>query len=331
MSTRERLLDKVLDRLVVPGYSSVGYHLRSRDWAADDPAPDALVGRHVLVTGAAGGLGEAAALGLARLGAHVHLVVRSPEKAYPARDRITEALASDPGPGARAARVSIGVCDVSDLDSVRDFAAGVLAELGDQALDGIIHNAGVMPPERTESAQGHELSLATHLLGPVLMTDLLTPALARSTGGARVVFVASGGMYTQSLPTEDLEYTRGTYRGAVAYARSKRMQVELLGALAARWGRDGAHVYAMHPGWVDTPGVQTSMPGFSSLTRHILRSPQEGADTMVWLAATQPAPTTGTWWHDRSERPTSYLPSTRPEGGEVEALWAWTRAAAQLD
>lgn len=330
-STHEPVLDKLLDRLVLPGYSSLGYTVRSRGWRAGDPAPDALVGRRFLVTGAAGGLGEAAALGLARLGAHVHLVVRSERKAHPARDRITTALAHDVGPGARSARVSIGVCDVSDLNSVRSFAAGLSADLGDDALDGIIHNAGVMPPHRTTSAQGHELSVATHLLGPVLMTDLLLPALARSNGGARVEFVASGGMYTQALPMEDPEYTHGSYRGAVAYARSKRMQVELLPVLAARWGQAGVHVYGMHPGWVDTPGVETSMPLFRSVTRRILRTPQQGADTMVWLAATSPAPTTGTWWHDRAERPTSYLPSTRPDPGEVEALWAWTADAAGLD
>ena len=91
-----------------------------------------------------------------------------------------------------------------------------------------------MPPTRTESAQGHELTMSLHVLGPLLMTELLRPAL--SGHDARVLLVTSGGMYGQRLRADDPEFTQGDYTPTTAYARSKRAQVELLPVLAARWG-----------------------------------------------------------------------------------------------
>jgi len=78
----------------------------------------------------------------------------------------------------------------------------------------------------------------------------------------------------------------------------------------------------MHPGWADTPGVRTSLPTFHRVTRPLLRTPEQGADTIVWLAAAaEPARTTGGFWHDRRRRPTHRLPWTRESTAEREALW----------
>ncbi|WP_203336756.1 SDR family NAD(P)-dependent oxidoreductase [Nocardioides limicola] len=314
----DRGLDRLLDRSVVLGYTSWGLRLRRRSWQPDDPAPDALAGRRALVTGAGSGLGEATALGLARLGATVHLLVRSADRARPAVARIGQALAADGLPS----RVQVEACDVSDLASVRRFADGFTLP-----LDVLIHNAGVMPAARTTSAQGHELTLATHVLGPVLMTELLQPALRASETGARVVFVSSGGMYTQRLDAADPEFENGRYRGSVAYARSKRLQVALTPLLARRWP---TAVYAMHPGWVDTPGVAQSLPVFRAVTRPLLRTAEQGADTTVWLAATEPAPPAGTFWHDRQQRPAHYRRSTHSTAAEVEDVWRQVAEATGL-
>ena len=128
-----------------------------------------------------------------------------------------------------------------------------------------------------------------------------------------------------------VEYRRGRYRGAVAYARSKRMQVELVPLLARRWAEQQLTVAAMHPGWVDTPGIAASLPQFSSLTRPLLRSPAEGADTAVWLAATDPAPPSGRFWHDRTQRPTNYRTATRTDPADLERFRTWTASTTGID
>ena len=79
----------------------------------------------------------------------------------------------------------------------------------------------------------------------------------------------------------------------------------------------------MHPGWADTPGVRNSLPGFHRLTRRVLRTPEEGADTIVWLAAADaPANSTGGFWLDRQARLTHVLPGTKSSEDEEKALWA---------
>lgn len=325
----DRGLDRLMDRAVVPGYTNLGFAIRSRGWPDDDPAPDALLGRRALVTGAGRGLGEATALGLARLGASVHLVVRSLERSTAALERISQALLAE----GRRPQLHVEECDVSDLAAVRRFADQFVRRPGRHGgeLDIVVHNAGVLPATWTASVDGHELTLATHVLGPVLMTELLMPALRRSASGARTIFVSSGGQYTQALHPSDLEYRRDGYRGPVAYARSKRIQVELTPKMAARWSNDGLAVYSMHPGWADTPGVATSLPGFRAVTRPLLRTTAEGADTTVWLAATKPAPASGTFWHDRRQRPTNYVGRAKSSPSEVEQVWDWVKATLQLE
>ena len=322
-----RLLDAALDRAVVPGYSAVGYRLRRRGWDEDDPAPGSLVGRVALVTGAGSGLGLATATGLARLGARVHLVVRDRAKG---RRAVAAIHAEVP-----AADLVLDHCDLSDLSSVRSFTdalRGTGISSGGRPVDRVdvlVHNAGVMPPQRTESPDGHELSLATHVLGPVLMTERLRPLLA-AAHGARVVLVSSGGMYTQRLPVSDPEFEQGGYDGTRAYARTKRMQVSLTPLMQERWAADGVAVHVMHPGWADTPGIATSMPRFHRLVGPVLRSPEQGADTVVWLAATTPAPGGGQLWHDRAPRPEHYLPTTRAADRDVRLLWAQVLADVGL-
>ena len=79
----------------------------------------------------------------------------------------------------------------------------------------------------------------------------------------------------------------------------------------------------MHPGWADTPGVASSLPGFRRLTGPILRTNEQGADTIVWLAArpTRRCRSTGGFWHDRRERPTHYTGRTKEGEADRRALW----------
>lgn len=317
MSARDRIValgsvtDTVLDRTVALGYTKIGLAVRRRlpHWPAD-PAPGSLQGAQALVTGATSGLGLASAEGLARLGAQVHLVVRNEEKGREVASRLRRDVP--------AAKVEVHRCDIGDLDDVRRFATTLRLD----RLDVLVHNAGLMPPERTESPQGHELTMAVHLLGPVLMTDLLLPALA-AAGESRVILVTSGGMYAQRLRADDPEYLMGEYSPTTAYARSKRAQIELLPTLARRWGSRGVAVHAMHPGWADTPGVVDSLPGFHRLTAPVLRNAEGGADTTVWLAATVPAPRSGQLWHDRRARPIHLFGRNTASEDDIRTIATW--------
>jgi dehydrogenase/reductase SDR family protein 12 len=304
------LLDTILDRTVVAGYTNVGYRIRSRGWSATDLRP--MLGEVVLVTGASSGLGFAAAEGFARLGATVWLVVRSRERGEEARVRIAERSGNGD--------VHVGVCDLSDLESVRRFAG----RFRDQAarLDVLVNNAGVMTEARAVSADGIELTLATNVVGPFLLTNLLIPLLEESAP-ARIINVSSGGMYTQKLRVDDLQSEHGQFDGPKVYARSKRAQVSLTELWAEQFAGTGVVVHAMHPGWVDTPGVRSSLPRFYTVTRPLLRTPAQGADTIVWLgAAAEPGRSSGRFWHDRRPRPMHLLPSTRETPQERERLLA---------
>jgi NAD(P)-dependent dehydrogenase (short-subunit alcohol dehydrogenase family) len=108
------------------------------------------------------------------------------------------------------------------------------------------------------------------------------------------------------------------YDGVTAYARAKRAQV----ALNAEWARrhpDSPVFSAMHPGWADTPGVQQSLPGFRRVTRPILRTPEQGADTILWLAGSEVA--SGLFWLDRKPRSTMRVPWLKYGQQEVAATW----------
>ena len=160
------------------------------------------------------------------------------------------------------------------------------------------------------------------MVGPFLLTNLLIPLLEESAP-ARIINVSSGGMYTQRIRVDDLQSERGQFDGPTVYARTKRAQVILTELWAQRLAGTGVVVHAMHPGWSDTPGVRFSLPRFYKATRPLLRTPAQGADTIVWLgAAAEPGRSSGRFWHDRRRRPTHLLPWTRETPQERERLWA---------
>ena len=301
------VLDTIMDRTVAPGYTSVGYALRSRSWDAL-PRMD---GKVVLVTGATSGLGLAAAQGFAGLGAGVRLLARSEERGERARAQIVAASGNED--------VAVGLCDLSDLSSVRQFAAGFAER--EQRLDVLVNNAGLLPAERSLTPDGNEVAFATNVLGPFLLTNLLMPLLKQSAP-ARIISVSSGGMYTAKIDVDDLQSATGEFDGPDVYARTKRAQVILTELWAQRLVGSGVVAHAMHPGWADTPGVSSSLPSFYKLTRPFLRSPAQGADTIVWLgAADEPAQSSGGFWHDRRERPTHRVPWTKEPEPDRERLW----------
>ncbi|CAN5440230.1 hypothetical protein BH10ACT11_BH10ACT11_14630 [soil metagenome] len=303
------ITDKLLDLAVVPGFSSIGYSVRSRSWDRD--VPD-LAGNHYLVSGASSGLGTAACRQLAELGGSVHLLVRDLEKGRDTKAKIAEVTGSD--------HLHVWQCDLASMDSIRAFAERFRGEVPE--LKALINNAGVMPPERMHSPDGLELGFATNAVGPFLLTAELLEPLRRG-GPARVVNVTSGGMYARRLQADDLQLEREDYDPASFYAHTKRCEVILTELWQELWGDDSVSFHSVHPGWADTPGVRDSLPRFRSVMRPILRDADQGADTATWLCwADRPLERPGRFWHDRSTRPTHRLPGTRETEADRQALWS---------
>ncbi len=298
------------DRLILPGlwrFTRLGYSASRRHWK---PLSAYLVGRRALVTGATSGVGLAAAQALAAMGASVVLVARDQKKA----DAIVRAMRKESG----NPDIQVEICDMSVMAEVHQLADRLIA--AGEPIDILINNAGALFNPRQQTAEGLEKSFALLLLGPYILTERIQPLLAASAG-ARVVNVSSGGMYSQKIRVDDLQSASGGYSGSVAYARAKRGLMILTEVWADKWRDSGITVNAMHPGWADTPGVETSLPGFYRLTRSLLRSPREGADTAVWLAAsTEAGKVTGKFWLDREQHPSHLFKRTRETASERSQL-----------
>ncbi|MHC4830741.1 MAG: SDR family NAD(P)-dependent oxidoreductase [Planctomycetota bacterium] len=258
-----------LDASIYFSFDASGYRRHARGFDPDALDVD-LRGQRCLVSGANSGIGFATAEALARRGAEVWLLCRNPERGRAAEAELRRRVVN--------ANVRLELLDLSDLVAIREWVASCPVD----TIDALVHNAGVLPHERQLTSDGLETTFATHVAGPFLLTRLLRERLEAAPAG-RVIWVSSGGMYSQRLSLSDLEWARRRYDGVAAYAQTKRMQVVLSELFAQRWG--GRVCFsAMHPGWADTPAVQTSLPGFWKFTKGRLRTPEQGADTVIWLA-----------------------------------------------
>lgn len=302
------LIDRVLDATVVASFDASGFRRHARRFDPGDLDVD-LSGRRVLVTGASGGLGRSTAEALARRGATMLVGSRSAARAEAACAAI-RAGADTP------VSVEPAVFDVGSVASVRAWAAALPFD----RLDRLVHNAGVLPATRHTTEEGHEQTVATNLIGPFALTAALLPHLRRSDD-PRIVWVSSGGMLTQPLDVDRTFDPPEPFDGVVAYARTKRAEVVVAERMQAALGPVVA-VYSMHPGWAATPGVERSLPRFFQLMQKRLRTPGQGADTTVWLAARTPRPEPrGAFWFDRSPAEPHPLPGTRHPAGEADRLW----------
>jgi dehydrogenase/reductase SDR family protein 12 len=283
------LLDRLLDASIVRSFDRTGFERHARSFAEEGRR--SLAGRDVLITGGTAGIGRAVADGLAE--ARLHLW---------SRDAVKGAAAAAALPDARFTSVDLG-----DLAAVGAAARALDAP----RLAAVVLNAGAMPERRTETAQGHELIWASQVLGHRLLLEVLRRR-GLLAADCRVIWVSSGGMYATKLDLSDLERRR-SYQKHTVYAVAKRAQVILGAELAAAWPEVTSAV--MHPGWVDTEAVRTSMPVFYRLLGPWLRDAPQGADTVVWLATRAEAPASGELWFDRASVPVH--------------LGAWTRESAE--
>lgn len=304
-------IDASVEITVVGSFSRLGIALRRRLFGWTPPQPGSLAGRTALVTGPTSGLGRAATESLAALGARVILLGRNADRLGAVRDELVAAYGED--------RFPIVIADMGSLTSVRAAVARILET--EARLDDLVDNAGAIFPERVEGPDGIEATLATLVVGPFVLISGLLPLLRR-TEGARVICVTSGGMYTQRVHLDDLQWLNEPFSGPRAYARAKRIQVALVREWARRLAGTGVAINAMHPGWADTPGLADALPGFYRRMRPLLRTPAEGADTIAWLATDREAgATAGKLFLDRRPRPFDRIPGTRLRAADRRRLW----------
>jgi NAD(P)-dependent dehydrogenase (short-subunit alcohol dehydrogenase family) len=273
------------------------------------PVAADLSSRTCLVTGASSGIGMEAARQLAAMGARVILACRSPERGEAACAKI----ANDTG----NREVELGVVDLAVQQSIRDFARDFRRR--HDALHVLVNNAGTWSHQREETADGIELTWATNALAYFLLTQLLLDLLERSAP-ARIVNVASE--LAGDLDLADVEFKRRRYGGVAAYSQSKQANRMWTWALARRLEGTGVTANAMHPGGVNTPlfrkgggikGLLGSVYG-----KFLGKTPAEGADTVVWLAAgAEVEGLSGKFWIDRSETRCRFR-----ETAAEEALWS---------
>ncbi len=294
----------LLDTSIYFSFDSSGYERHVRRWPGfADPlrkgAEQPLTG---LITGGSRGIGAAAAARLRALGHRVITCGRSPGS---------------------------GEADYLSLDT-GDWAAVQRAAAELPVLDFVALNAGGMPEHFTRNADGVELQMASQLFGHFLLVRNLA-RLGRLRPGARVVWMTSGGMYTQRLHLEHL-FDNEAYDKVATYANVKRAQVVVNAEMARMPDFQGIGCYAMHPGWVDTAGVREALPGFWRWTQQRLRTPEQGADTLVWLAArpeegdpglVSPPLASGALYFDRRRVSPYLLPGTREPAGVRTQLLAW--------
>ncbi|KFK32048.1 hypothetical protein AALP_AA6G193400 [Arabis alpina] len=248
-------------------------------------------GKNCVVTGANSGIGYAAAEGLASRGATVYMVCRNKERGQEALSKIQSSTGNQ--------NVYLEVCDLSSVNDVKSFASSFASK--DVPVHVLVNNAGLLENKRTTTPEGFELNFAVNVLGTYTMTELMLPLLEKATPKAKVITVASGGMYTSPLTT-DLQFSGENFNGVEQYARNKRIQVALTEKWADKYKNKGIGFYSMHPGWAETPGVAKSLPSFNESFSGKLRTSEEGADTIVWLAL-QPKEklVSGAFYFDRAE------------------------------
>lgn len=217
-------------------------------------------GKHIVISGPTAGIGRTASLELARQGAQLTLLCRSPEKAEVLKQEIIVAGGLVP---------DIVIMDMASMDSVR-AAAESLASTG-KPLDVLLNNAGVINVSRKETADGFEETLAVNHFAPFLLTGLLLPALQR-TPGSRIVNVASDAhSFVKGMGFEDMQAVN-SYKTFREYGRSKLANILFTRQLALRLQDQDITVNCLHPGAVST-SLGTQNNGFLGKLLPLLLKP----------------------------------------------------------
>lgn len=280
-------------------------------------ARPSMTGKTVLITGGTSGIGRAASIGLASLGARVGITGRDRARA----DRAAAEIAHESGNPA----IDVFVADMSSQSQVRRLAAEVLDAY--PHLDVLINNVGGFWAHRHVTADGLEHTFALNHLAPFLLTSLLLDRLVASAP-ARIVTVSSGAQSLGSIDFDDL-MGEHKYSGQRAYNQSKLANVMFTYELARRLAGTGVTATVLHPGVTSTGfGAEDTARGWGPLIavmRRFMQSPERGADTSIYLASSAEAEgVSGRYFTGRTPKKSH---ATSYDAATVARLW---RVSADL-
>ncbi|HTJ32505.1 MAG TPA: SDR family NAD(P)-dependent oxidoreductase [Dactylosporangium sp.] len=242
-----------------------------------------LTGRTVVITGASSGIGLAAAIDMARRGANTVLVGRNPDRLEAAAATVREAAGGRTVPAYRS--------DFAHLDDVHVLVDHLRQRY--ERIDVLANNAGGVVRGHQVTSDGFDATLQTNHLAAFLLSNLLREQLR----GGRIISTASGAHAMGALDPSDL---RGTHRHGLwrQYGSAKQANILFAAEAARRWPDIMSASY--HPGFVRSRfGSTIGIPWMARLAP-FARTPERGADTLVWLAATPPVQlTSGGYYVDR--------------------------------
>ena len=271
-------------------------------------------GKVCIVTGANSGIGRETALGLAKQGAHVVMLVRNQDRGNAAKEYIIEKSCSQ--------SIDLMLCNLSSMEEIRRFSSEYKEKYN--RLDVLINNAGAVFSKRELTSEGFEKTLAVNYLAPFSLTQELLPIL-KSSSPSRVINLTSGLHGKATVDLENLQ-SEGKYKGMAVYQNSKLMLVLYTYQLARQLEGTGVTCNVVSPGFVATNLGSSSGSRMNKIMFGMMKpfqlTPEKGAETSIYVAtAPELEEVTGKHFTKSQEKESS---AATYDVGLQEKLWKTT-------
>ena len=305
------IFNTLLDASVIYSFDQRGFVRHQQSYfRSTDILEERAKGKNIVITGGTGGIGRSVVQKSVELGMNVWLCCRNPQKAQTLKTELIES-------GMNEKNWNVINMDLGDLDSI-STACKAFSHIN---IDVLVHNAGILPTSsQISNLYGYNVEQATvvNLIAPYIVTRMLS-LQKNITDNTRVIWVSSGGMYPVKLDVSSLQSPMSRFDGVQLYAQSKRAEV----ILAQEFSKEHMSL-SMHPGWVDTEGVQNSIPRFYQWSKKHLRTPEQGSDSIVWLAVVDAHRLqNGGFCFDRQFKNPYLLPFTKESTSQRQNMLNW--------